>query len=188
MNKTTSQPRTLVLVSMIFIAAIARLIPHPWNFTPIAAMALFGGVYFSNKLQAFAVTILSLLLSDVLTIVFINNSFTSLSKYMVSLGELSIIAGFIITVSLGIIISNRTSVRNLIGASHCSSVIFFLLTNMAVWNNDPLYPQNFSGLIACYVAGLPFFRNEILGDLFYTAVLFSSFFIVRMKFPRVAEV
>ena len=73
MNTVNQNSRTILIISMILIAAFARLIPHPWNFTPIAAMALFGGAYFRNKMMAFIVTIMALLLSDVLTITFINN-------------------------------------------------------------------------------------------------------------------
>jgi len=187
MNKSNQNSRTLLLISMILIAAFSRLIPHPWNFTPIAAMALFGGVFFRNKFMAFAVTILSLLLSDVLTIVFINSNFTNIPQYLFSLGELSILTGFILTVIIGIMISRKTSVLTVIGASLLSSILFFLLTNLAVWNNDPIYTHNINGLISCYVAGIPFFRNEIIGDLFYSGVLFGSFYFMRMKFPVLAK-
>ena len=187
MNTINQNSRTVLIISMILIAAFTRLIPHPWNFTPIAAMALFGGVYFRNKMMAFIVTIMALLLSDVLTIIFINNNFTNVLHYLFSLGELSILIGFTLTVVLGILISKRTTPMTLIGASLLSSIIFFLITNLAVWNHDPLYPQNISGLISCYVAGLPFFRNAIIGDLFYSGVLFGSFYLARLKFPVLAK-
>ena len=187
MNTINQNSRTFLIISMILIAAFARLIPHPWNFTPVAAMALFGGVYFRNKMMAFAVTILSLLLSDVLTITFINSSFTNVPQYLFSLGELSVLIGFIITVIIGIAVSRKTTPLTVIGASLLSSIIFFLITNLAVWNHDPLYPQNISGLISCYVAALPFFMNAIIGDLFYTGVLFGGFYLARLKFPVLAK-
>ena len=187
MNKITAQPRTLILVSMILMAAFARLIPHPWNFTPIAAMALFGGAFFKNKIQTFCITILSLLLSDLLTIVFINSSFTTIPKYLFSFGELSILIAFLLTVGLGILVSRKITTLSVVGASLFSSILFFLITNFAVWSGDPLYPQNFSGLTACYVAGIPFFKNAIAGDLFYSGVLFGSFYAARLKFPTLAK-
>ncbi|MEI6817513.1 MAG: DUF6580 family putative transport protein [Bacteroidota bacterium] len=188
MTNITSKPRTLAIISMVFMAAFARLIPHPWNFTPIAAMALFGGVYFKDKALAFVITILSLIVSDVLTVMFINNHFTTLSNYFVSYGVLSIYGCFILTIGIGFLLRKKTNLLTVVGASLVSSTLFYLVTNYPCWVGNPIYPKNIEGLTACYIAGLEFYRNGILGDLFYSGVLFGGFYLARLKFPILAKV
>jgi hypothetical protein len=64
-----------------------------------------------------------------------------------------------------------------------SSVLFFVLTNFGVWAFDALYPKTLEGLMACYVAAIPFFRNTLLGDLSYTVVLFGGFALLERRIP-----
>jgi len=187
MNKIFSQPRTLVLLSIIIIAAIARLFPHPWNCSPIAAMALFGGVYFKDKRTAFIITILALIVSDMLTIVLVNGRYTSLSQSLFSWMELAIILSFSLTVLLGILIRKKTNIISVAGVSIISSTLFFLITNFACWPHSTIYPQTFQGLLLCYDAGLEFYRNNLIGDLVYSGILFGSFYLVRLKFPVLAK-
>ena len=187
MNKILSQPRTFILLSIIMIAAIARLFPHPWNCTPIAAMALFGGVYFKDKRTAFIIPLLALIVSDVLTMLFINNKFTTLSQSLFSLMELSIILTFSFTVLLGILIRKKTNVITVAGVSIISSTLFFLVTNFVCWPGSTVYPQTMQGLLTCYDAGLVFYRNNLIGDLVYSGLMFGSYYLIRLKFPVLAK-
>ena len=187
MNKILSQPRTLVLLSIIMIAAVARLFPHPWNCTPIAAMALFGGVYFKDKRTAFIVTIVALIVTDILTMLFINNKFTTISQSLFSWLELSIIFSFSFAVVLGIIIRKKTNIITVAGASIISTTLFFLITNFVCWIGSTIYPQTMQGLLTCYDAGLLFYRNNLIGDLVYSGLLFGSFYLIRLKFPVLAK-
>jgi len=149
----------LLAVLLICFAALSRFVPHPDNFTPIAAMALFGGVYF-DKRYAFVVPLAAMVVSDFFigfhnTIPYVYGSF--------------VLAGLI-----GIWLKNHKSLGWIIGASLSSSVLFFVVTNFGVWVSGG-YPQNFAGLVGCYVAAIPFFRNTVLGDLIYVAVLFGVY-------------
>ena len=140
---------------MVLIASVSRLIPHPPNFTPIIAMGLFVGVYFKNKDLSLLVPLIAMLLSDL----FLGFHSTMIWVYLTILA-VSYGARFI-TVNFG----------NVIGASLFGSLIFFITTNFGVWLTGSMYPQSFSGLNACYIAGLPFLQNAVMGDLIYTGIL-----------------
>ena len=174
MNLKRLTPRFFLVVSVIAIAAFVRILPHWPNVTHIAAMALFGGAYFNRKVFAFLIPLSALFLSDII-IGFHNTMW-------------AVYAAFIITVALGFIIRNRVNFRSVIVASLSSSVLFFIITNFAVWSSGLVgYPMNFSGLMLCYEAAIPFFRNEILGTLGYNFVFFGSFYIVQANFRIFAK-
>jgi hypothetical protein len=154
---------------MILAAAFTRLIPHPPNFTAVGAMALFGGAYFSEKKFAFIVPLIAMLLSDLII---------GFHK-----GMLSVYLSFVLIVGIGILLSRNIKLKNVVAASLISSVLFFVLTNFQMWLQSPLYAKNISGLVACYVAAIPFFHYTILGDLFFVGVLFGVFAAIQLKFP-----
>jgi len=166
-------PNFLLVTSLIFIAAFIRLIPHPPNFTPIAAIALFGGAYFSRKVFAFIVPISAMFLTDAII------GFHSLG-WLVYLS-------FALIVAFGIFLLRKVSVKNVIIAAILSSTSFFLITNFGVWFGSSFYPQNLSGLIECYIAAIPFFSNNILGDLVYSGLIFGIYEFIKSSNPIFAE-
>jgi hypothetical protein len=166
-------PRFLVLAGMILIAAFTRLIPHPPNFTAIAAMALFGGAYFSRKSLAFAVPLAAMFLSDLII------GFHQ--------GMYAVYLSFIFIVMIGLTLKNKKKAGNVFLASVSASVLFFVITNFAQWLSYPLYSKDIAGLIACYVAAVPFFHYTLLGDLFFVGALFGLFELAKMKFPQLAK-
>ena len=126
-----------VLAGMILLAALSRLIPHPPNFTPIAAMALFGGAYFINKKWSFGVPLLAMLISDIgLTFIMGYEFFTSM--------RIVIYGGFILITMIGFLLRSNVKVLNVVLASLGGSVLFFIITNFAVWASvsHNLYPNN----------------------------------------------
>lgn len=170
MNGKIFTPRFVVVISTIFIAAFWRLIPHMPNFTPVAAIALFAGAYVQRKSLAFLIPMLALLISDV----FLGFHDTMWAVYL----------SFAITVSLGMVIRNRKSIVNIALVAVSSSILFFIITNFAAWLSGMMpYPMNFQGLMLCYEAAIPFFRNEIAGTLLYSTVLFGSFYFVEKRLP-----
>ncbi|MEA3478119.1 MAG: DUF6580 family putative transport protein [Bacteroidota bacterium] len=179
MKNSNIKPRLVFIVTVILFGAFMRLIPHWPNFTPIAAMALFGGAYLGRRFLAYAIPILALLLSDMI----IGFHDSMLAVYM----------AFAITVTIGLLISQKVSAGKVLLASVSSSVIFFMITNFASWMGNPIYPQNFIGLAEAYVAGLVFFNdgsygisffmNELLGGLFYNTIFFGAFYFARLRFP-----
>ncbi|MBI3266870.1 MAG: hypothetical protein HYZ67_07455 [Chlamydiae bacterium] len=161
--------RFLTLCGIVLIAALSRLIPHPPNATPLAAIALFGGAYFSKKYLAFLVPFLSLFLSDLVIGIDPEMGAVYLSFAMI--------------VGIGLLLQKRKSFLSLFSASLTSSVLFFLVTNFSVWLGGRLYPKTLSGLETCFIAAIPFFRNTLLGDLFYVTILFGAFALAEKKFP-----
>ena len=153
-------------------AALARLLPHPPNVTPIAAMALFGGAYLANRKLAFALPLMAMFLSDLVIGVAIYGKVLLFSQPVVYLCLLA-------TVAIGGLIRPRKSWWTIAVASLASSVMFYLVTNFAVWAFEGMYTHDLAGLSACYVAALPFFKNTIAGDLFWTCVLFGGRELIR---------
>src|SRR5947209_7989659 len=162
-------PRLTVLVSMIVATALSRLIPHPPNLTSVTAVALFGGAYFADKRLAFLVPLGALFFSDLVL---------GLYDHM----EV-VYSSFALIVCVGVWLQKRRTMLRVAGAALASSVLFFLLTNFGVWAFQFLYPRTLSGLVACYVAAIPFFQNTLQGDLFYTAILFGGFALLERRFP-----
>ena len=161
MKKIELSPKLYIVLIMIFAGAMMRLIPHWPNFTPIAAIALFGGTFLKRKDLAFLVPVAAMLLSDLI----IGFHSTMLPVYL----------SFIAIVAFGLILQKRLSVINTLSASLGPSVLFYLVTNFASWTSGLMpYPMNAAGLMQSYIAGLPFLFNGILGDLFYTSVLFGA--------------
>jgi hypothetical protein len=161
--------RILALLAAILAAAALRLVPHPPNFTPIGAMALFSGAYLGRRGIAFAAPVAAMVLSDAVI------GFHS--------GIAFVYAGVALIVLLGsVALSQRTPLR--IGAAAVAgSVIFFLISNFATWLLSGMYPLNVSGLAACYLAAIPFFQNTVAGDLFYAGLLFGGFALLERSVP-----
>jgi len=165
--------RMSVLVGMILFTAATRLLPHPPNFTPVMAMALFGGAYLTSNRAAFAVPLLAMALSDLL----------------IGLHELLLVVYFciLLTTCIGLLLRSRKSLVAVSAAALGSSVLFFVITNFGVWYSGALYPKSVEGFIACYVAAIPFFQNMLFGTLVYSAILFGGFYLAERIFPVLKE-
>jgi hypothetical protein len=172
MNKYFT-PRNIFIASALFVVIAGRLIPHAPNFTPVAAMALFGGATLSNKRLAFILPIIAMFISDLI----IGFHSTMWAVYL----------AFAITVFIGTKINGNIKPLSVISASVASSALFFIITNFAVWLGSTFYPQNIGGLIECYVAAIPFFNNGLVGDLFYSGILFTVFALAGQRFPQLAK-
>ena len=154
-------------IFFIIVCVIARILPHPANFTPLIAVALFGGVYLTKK-QAYIVPIIAMLVSDFFI------GFDSLPM------RISVYGSILFGVLLGFWIKKNKSVGSVISASLLSSIIFFTITNFSVWAYGTMYTKSLSGLINCYIMAIPFFKNTLLGDLFYSGVFFGGYEFVKI--------
>jgi len=182
MKDIITRPRAIFIISVILAGALFRFIPHWPNFTPIAAMALFGGTYLGKKYLAFIVPFAAMVLSDLVL---------GFHSYMAA-----VYIAFGLTVMIGFILRGRTNVRNVLAASLTSSVLFYLITNFAAWLASPIYPPTFTGLMESYIAGLAFFNNgayglsfflnEVAGGLFYNALFFGAYYFARQRIPALA--
>ncbi len=172
---TTNHARLAAILSAILVAAALRLVPHPPNFSPIGAMALFGGAYFGRRALAFAAPLGALLLSDAIL------GFHSGVPYVY--GSVALV------VLLGRAVAKRMTALTIAGAALASSILFFAVTNFGTWATGEIYPPTLAGLAACYVAAIPFFQNTLAGDLFFSALLFGGFALLERRLPllRTAE-
>lgn len=160
--------RLMVLTGIVVVAAMARLIPHPPNMTPIGAMALFGAAFLPNRRLAYALPLAAMLLSDIVL------GLTVYGKAMLT-SQPIVYACLLATVAMGKLIHDRRSVLNVGAVALANSVLFFIVTNLAVWASGLLYPRTLAGLKVCYTAAIPFFRNSLIGDMAFTAALFGGF-------------
>jgi len=169
-------PRALTLVAMILAAAATRIIPHPWNFTAVGAMCLFGGAYFQRRWMAFLVPMAALLLSDVVlaATVYGFRGFNVISmSYLL----------FALTTLLGMMLRGRVNVATVPAAAIIASGGFFLISNFHVWVTGHTYPHTTAGLMACYTAAIPFAQNMLLGNLFYSAIMFGGWELLQKGLP-----
>ncbi|MBS0464239.1 MAG: hypothetical protein JSS03_04510 [Proteobacteria bacterium] len=173
----------LVLVGMIVLAALSRLLPHPPNFSPIEAVGLFGGAFFARRGWALAVPLLAMLVSDIV-LGMVNGGLYA--DYFLNAHFVAIYASIVLCTVLGFALRGRANAGNVLGASLAGSVLFYLTTNFATWlsADATLGDACARGLTACYVAGLPFFQWTVLGTLFYSAVLFGGFALLRARLPQ----
>ena len=168
MKKIEISPKLYIVLTMIFAGAMMRVIPHWPNFTPIAAIALFGGTFLKRKDLAFLIPVAAMLISDLI----IGFHSTMFPVYI----------SFIAIVGMGLVLQRRLTVVNALTASLASSVLFYLVTNFACWTSGMMpYPLNAAGLMQSYIAGLPFLFNGALGDLFYNSVLFGALYLVSSR-------
>lgn len=185
MKTHTITLRFLVPALLILLAAFSRILPHPPNFTPVGAMALFGAAWFKPRHWAFIVPFAGLWLSDL----FLNN--VVYAQYYprftwFDTGLIGVYLSFGLIGAMGLLWLRKVTGGRVVGAALAASVLFFVVTNFGVWATGGMYAPNWQGLLACYSAAIPFFGNTLLGDLCYTTALFASFGLLRNRFPALA--
>lgn len=157
-----TENRGLFLLGLICVVALTRLLPHAPNFTPVLAIALFSGAMFTDRRVAMLVPLAAMALTDLvlgwhatLPFVYMAVALTALlGRWIPRAGRLPLLrAG---------------------GMALGASVLFFVLSNFAVWALQGLYPPTAEGLVACYVAAIPFFHNTLAATLLYAAALFGG--------------
>lgn len=171
------QLRGLVLVSMIAAAALSRLLPHPPNFTAVGAMALFAGAHLTSRWQALAVPLIAMLVSDtVLQLAVPGWGFHTLMPV--------VYACVAVTAWLGsTIMRQRVTPTRAGAASLTSASIFYLVTNLGMWwSGIGAFPRTLDGLVATYIAGLPYFGNTLAGYAFFGGLLFGGWAMLERRF------
>lgn len=173
----------LLLVGMIVLAALSRLLPHPPNFSPVEAIALFGGAHLARKSTALLIPLAAMFLSDI-ALGLLNGGIYA--DYFSNVGFWLVYLCIAVSTVIGFALRGRASAWRVGGYSLAGSILFFLITNFGVWASSGMYPRSSAGLVAAYTAGLPFFQNTLAGTLFYGAVLFGSFAWLRRRDPALA--
>lgn len=168
-----NSPRFAVIAGLILAAAASRLLPHPPNFTPVGAVALFGGACLADKRLAFLVPLAAMFLSDLVL---------GLHR-----GMPVIYLCFALVVCLGFRLRCHRRPLPVAAAAVAGALLFYLVSNFGVWARGRMYPLTIDGLAACYVAALPFLQNMLLGNLGYAALLFGGLAVAEQRFPNVRE-
>lgn len=173
MNKKITSIALIVLV-----AILSRLLPHPHNFAPFGAIALFGAAFYGNRFLAYVVPVLSIYISGlIINNLLFKNLYPNFTWFDENIFWQSF--SYILTVSIGFLIfkKNVTWLKIAIGGLS-SALIFYLVTNFGFWASGLLWPRTSEGLLQSYIAGLPFLPFQIAGDLFYSTTLFAAYYFV----------
>src|SRR5579875_1280021 len=161
-------------------AILFRILPHPWNATPLGAMFLFSGATFRSKRNSLLVPLAALLLSDYAVDQLIyHGAYHWFSPFTW--------AAFLLIGILGWTLRGKFNWLGIAGMSVAGSSLFFLITNFGVWVGWSMYPRSAAGLAECYLAGLPFYRNALLGDLIWSAIMFGSYYWLTQRKPVAAD-
>ncbi len=167
-------------LTLTVIAALLRLVPHPPNFTPLGATAVFGGSRLRGW-QAYAIPLLAMLVTDPI------RSLLEGGYPAYSWGTLVVYGCFLISVFLGrTFLTQSLSPGRVAAVALAGSLQFFALTNLFVWFASSMYPHTAAGLALCYGAALPFFAYTVLGDLFYCGLLFTAYALLRRRAERLS--
>jgi len=196
--------RMILIFTLILLAAALRLAPHPWNFTPIGAIAIFAGATVRDRRLSFLFPLLVMFATDAI-IGFNKLSPMVYASFLLSVGIGRVVAGARFSLSGGTegasersqrasasqqeSASNakRHAVPRIAAATLLASLQFFLITNFGVWAFLNTYPRTAAGLAACYVAGIPLFWNTLAGDVTYATLLFGSFIFAERLVPRLRQ-
>jgi len=166
--------RNLFILALIVLAAVLRVFGGlPYNFTPVAAIALFGGAMLSNRALGFIAPLSIMLISDL----FIGFHSSMFAVYAALIG----------VVAIGQVVRKNPTILRALGGALAGSVLFFLVTNAASWLVLPQYTKDLSGLFNSYVAGVPFFRGTLMGDLLFTSIFFGSYKLAEYRFPSLVK-
>lgn len=174
--KTMKPFKWMVITGLILVAAISRLIPHPFNFSPVAGMALFAGATMGKKAWAFILPLGALFLSDLCF-----QLFTAVPGFY-GWSQFINYGAFALIVCLGIVALKKVNVKNVLLTSLGASILFFILSNFGVWlvaGGLAPYTYNAAGLFNTFMLGIPFFGNTILGDMVSSGVLFGAYYLIR---------
>jgi hypothetical protein len=172
--------RIFAIACFILFAACVRVLPHPWNFTPVGAMAMLGGAKLRNPWAAFLFPLSALFFGDLVI------GFHRFSGYyrVIPIVYLS----FCLSVLIGRLFRNRQSLLGLSAATLLGATQFFLVTNFPMWAFGNTYAKSLAGLLSCYVAGIPFFGNTLASDSLYVLILFGGFALVERLSPALRAV
>ncbi len=165
---TVFSPRFALIAGLVLACALSRLVPHPFNFSPIEATALFAGATFARRWLAIAVPLLAMAVSDVFL------GFHDGIPLVYACIALMSLAG-------GWLLRNRIGVARVAIVGLGAAVFFFVVTNFMVWATGTMYPHTGAGLVACYVAAIPFFHNQIAGVMVYSLILFGGYALLTRR-------
>ena len=154
-------------IGIIALAGIVRILPHPWNFTPIIAACIYSGFYMNNRFFAILLPLLTVFVGDLV-----------LGLYS---GMAWVYSSYLSVILLGFLFNGNASFKKVGMLTVSGSLTFFIISNFGVWFSGMIYPKTVSGVIACYTAAIPFFQNSLLGTILYSGLFFGITEILIQK-------
>jgi hypothetical protein len=186
----------LIIFSLIGIAGLSRLLPHPWNFTPMTGITLLSASLVNTRWKSFILPLLVWIITDHLVNMLIYNKGLLDFSYFFTTTALGVYVSMVLIWAVGSWLRTNIRVSSVLAASLSSSLIFYLVSNTFVFIGNPFYSQDVNGWLKCLAMGIPFYKsnfgiffgsfffNGILGDLFYTGLLFSAYSLLVNKSLR----
>jgi len=165
--------KVLLIASIIFLVSLTRLVPHLPNFTPVLALAIFGGAYLPNRIIALSLPILAMFLSDLII-----GFHSQIYAVYITIIVLSLLGNMIKT----------KNIKNLAIIGFAGSLIFFMITNFSVWLSGGLYPLTIDGLLECYIMAIPFFHNTLISTLLFLGILFFGYTFAEKKYQVLKKI
>jgi hypothetical protein len=156
-----------ILLFYVLAAIVLRLLPHPWNLAPVGAMFLFSAATFRTRLQGWLVPLAALVVSDFFTAQFLHHG-QGMFNWMVWIS-------FSVVGLVGWILRSKITPLRVAGTAIAGGLTFFIVVDFGLWLGGHMYPKTFTGLLECYIAALPFLRNDVIGNLVYCAIMFGSY-------------
>jgi len=185
--------KTWFVIIAITVAAVSRLLPHPWNFTPMTGITLLGACYLGNRFFSFLVPFLAWMVSDLLVNWLVQAHFLPTGNYFFSYTALGVYTSLFLIWMVGNVLRRNIRFSNVVLASLVSSLIFYVVSNSIDFINNPFYSQNFNGWVKCMTMALPFYSNDygiifgsfflngVMGDLFFCGALFGTYYWVNSR-------
>jgi hypothetical protein len=168
MNTKTS---LLIATLLVLVGVLGRLLPHAPNLTPITAIALFSTAYLSLRYSS-VIFLVTMVVADV---------FIGFYQWQIMV---AVYGSFLLAACIGLLVRKRATFGAIVGGTISASVVFFLITNWAVWQFGTMYEHSISGLMQSYIMALPFFRNALVGDMLYTGLLFGMVYVVQLYYVQ----
>ncbi len=172
--QTIFNSRFWLSLGLVIAGVALRVMPHPWNFAPIGAIALFAGAHFERRFFAITIPLVTLFIGDSIV------GYHTLMPVIYATYALIAVIGMLLR-------DRRNSIPAIGGSVLLSATIFYVVTNFAVWAIGTRYAKTMAGLIACYVAAIPYFGNTLVSDALFTACFFGIFAISERTIPMFAR-
>jgi hypothetical protein len=190
-------PSQRLAVSLIVLAVVSRLLPHPWNVSPMAGIALLGMVAFGHRRVAIGVAVAAWFMSDLLVNVLIQPAYAQGMGYFWGGTALGVYLGLAWMLLMGSqLAANPVSGIRIFGFTLASSLGFYVISNSLVWASSGFYPMTLAGWGLALTAGIPFYQagdvsssfflNQVVGDLLYSGALFGAYSAARRWVPYFA--
>lgn len=169
MQKSNKAWLYIILGLIIVASIIMRLVPHPANFIPLGALALFSGTYIRSK-WGIIIPVIVMVGTDLI----------------IGLHNLILFTwgSFLLIAMIGWWVRKKKNIWRIVGGTLAGSILFFVVTNFAVWAFTPLYSKTVAGLVQCFYMAIPFFRNTMAGDLFYVGIFFGLYELVALVLKK----